>query len=148
MIRFSVAIICMTMFTGMCVAQKTATLRIDGPADPLIRGNLAGFQPIHRVWPNVRTDLPNGARVTITSLIAHGAPLQVLVRESSADTKATAAFIAALKKWRFAMPADGTSPVSFTVTWKAMDGKFVVLETHIAIVRKNPAREHQPASPR
>jgi hypothetical protein len=135
MIRFAVTIICATMFTGMCVAQSNQpTLRRTGLADPLITGNLAGFQPIHKVWPDVRTHLPNGTQVTVTALVAHGKPIQISVRKSSTDRRAIEALAGALKKWRFAMPVDGTSPVNFAVTWEALDGKFTVQNVAIDIV--------------
>ena len=134
MIRFAVTIICATTFIGMCLGQSNQpTLRRTGPAAPLMTGNLAGFQPIHKLWPDVKTDLPNGAQVTLTALIAKGKPIQVSVRKNSADRKAIETFAAALKKWRFAMPVDGTSPVTFTVTWEALNGKFIVQETALGI---------------
>jgi hypothetical protein len=126
MIRVAVAIVCATMFSAMCLAQNRPTLkRRDGPANPAIHGNLEGFRVVHKVWPTVKTNLPNGTRVTLTALVAHGKAVQVSVGNGDADPKAAEALAGAFRKWRFAMPLDGTSPVSVTLTWKAQDGKFV-----------------------
>jgi hypothetical protein len=125
MIRVAVTIVCATMFSAMCLPQNAPTLRRDGPANPAIHGNLEGFRVVHKVRPTVKTNLPNGTRVIITALVTHGRAVQVSVGNEDADTKAAEALAGALRKWRFAMPLDGTSPVSVTLTWQAQDGKFV-----------------------
>jgi len=104
MIRVAVTIVCATMFSAMCLAQNRPALRRAGPANPAIHGNLEGFKFVHKVWPTVKTNLPNGTRVTLTALVAHGKAVQASVGNGDADPKAAEALAGALRKWRFVMP--------------------------------------------
>jgi len=135
MVKFALAILSAALFNGMCQSQNTPTLRRVGPANPQIPGDLTGFNVTHKVWPTVKTNLPSGTKVTLTALVAHGRAVQVSVDKGEAETKDIKPLEAALKKWRFAMPADGTSPVSFSVTWEARDGKFAVGDVSVGIAK-------------
>jgi hypothetical protein len=133
MIKFALTIISAALLSGMCQVQNTPTLRRDGPANPQLHGNLAGFSVARRVWPTVKTNLPNGRKVTLTALVTHGRAVQVSIEKGEARTEDIGALEAALKKWRFVMPSDGTSPVSFSVTWEARDGKFVAGDVAVSV---------------
>ena len=85
--------------------------------------NLAGFRPIHTFWPTVTTNWPNGRRISVNALVADGKAYGFTVI-SDADPSIAKPFLSALKRWRFSMPRDGTSPVRLTVTWEALDGRF------------------------
>ena len=95
------------------------------PGDTAVARNLEGFRPLHKVWPDVTTNWTNGRRISISALVSNGKPYEFRVTGDPDQTVAEP-FLDALKRWRFAMPADGTSPVRFTATWEALDGRFVV----------------------
>src|SRR5436305_14823132 len=107
--------------------QNKPTLKRVGTSNASVIGNLEGFLPLHKVWPDVTTTLTNGSRVSVSVLIANGKPYEYQVTGDASQPVAKP-LLDALKDWRFAMPKDGTSPVRFTVTWEAQDGKFVVQE--------------------
>ncbi len=109
--------------------QSQPKLQRVAPSDMAVTENLEGFLPLHRVWPDVTTDWTNGRRISVGVLVARGKPYAFHV--TGDPDRVAGPFLDALKKWRFAMPADGTSPVRFTVTWEAQDGRFLVRETNI-----------------
>ena|ERR1041385_6964633 len=111
--------------------QNQPKLQRVGPSDTAVTGNLEGFLPLHKVWPDVTTNWTNGRRISVGVLVAKRKPYEFHV--TGDPDRVAGPFVDALKKWRFAMPADGTSPVRFTVTWEAQDGRFLVQETNIGL---------------
>ena len=111
--------------------QNPPKLRRVGASDAAVAGNLEGFRPLHKVWPDVATNWTDGRRISISVLVAKGKPYEF--RVTGDPDHIAEPFLDALKQWSFAMPADGTSPVRFTVTWEARDGRFVVQETDIGL---------------
>ncbi len=112
------------------IAQAPA-LHSSGGAEQVARGDLTGFRPIRTVWPDVVTDRPNGSRVSVSFQVTAGKPYEFRVTGSPNQTAEP--FLEALKQWRFSMPADGTTPVSFAVIWEARNGKFIVERTEIGV---------------
>jgi len=112
--------------------QNHPKLERVGSSDALVSGNLEGFLPLHKVAPQVTTMWPNGRRISVGALVANGKAYGFSVT-GDPDPRVGKPFIAALKRWRFAMPEDGTSPVSVTVTWEARDGKFFVQNYAISL---------------
>jgi hypothetical protein len=117
------------MITAVCPAQQPPTLRRAPSADPIKLGDIGDFRPIHVEWPDVKTNSRDGTHATVTALVEDGKPKQLTVQNGDAEPKAIKMFVAALRKWRFLMPSDGTSLVSFAVTWKAVNGKYIVQQT-------------------
>ena len=96
--------------------QNPPKLRRVGPSDAAVAGNLEGFRPLHKVWPDVATNWTDGRRISISVLVAKGKPYEF--RVTGDPDHIAEPFLDALKQWSFAMPADGTSPVRFTLPGK------------------------------
>ena len=114
-------------------SQNQPRLERVGPSDARASGNLDGFLPLHRVPPQVTTTLPNGRRITVNAPVSKG-KAYAFRGTGDPDPGAARPFIAALKRWRFAMHKDGTSPIRIAVTWEAQDGRFFV-QDYAASVR-------------
>jgi len=88
------------------------------------RGNLEGFRVAVRVKPFLsRNQLlrAQGSRAAARVTVIAGKPAKIELREGSGPL--ARAVRNALRKWRFEMPRDGTSPVIFDALYQCAGGK-------------------------
>ena len=124
--------------------------RIEGVAPANTHGDLAGFQPVQPIWPNlsaVEANPPDGIKVAVSLTVVDGEPLNVKLLEGVRPF--TKPVLDALRQWRFQMPADGSSPVVFQVALRSQGGKFLShVEVHLPPADQEPPLEllYQPAA--
>lgn len=149
MIKFYLALVCVVSTLFAQVQPRPA--RVEGVALPNVRGNLAGFQPILPVWPNlsvVEANPPDGIIVAASLTVVDGKPMNIQLLEGIRPF--TKPVLDALQQWRFEMPVDGTSPVIFDVTYRSRGGRIVPdVEVHLSPVDQEPPLElvYKPAAP-